>query len=277
MILIADSGSTKTTWMEVESGNMVVTEGLNPHFTNEEQFLAACNVVCQQFSILNSQFSITFYGAGCGLSAQREKVATWLAKAFGTSVVHVETDMLAACRATAGDQPALVAILGTGSNACLYDGLQISHQATSTGYILGDRGSANHVGRLLLNDYLTHNMPSDLRVMFHDTYRMSDAQLMDAVYHQPNPNRFLASLAPFAVKHIAEDYCRSVVTKTLDEWFTDAIMPLMRNGDFPLSLVGSYAKAIEPTLRAVMEGNGLKVSTIVADPIVGLRRFHSEK
>ena len=118
MILIADSGSTKTTWMEVESGNMVVTEGLNPHFTNEEQFLAACNVVCQQFSILNSQFSITFYGAGCGLSAQREKVATWLSKAFGTSDVHVETDMLAACRATAGDQPALVAILGTGSNAC---------------------------------------------------------------------------------------------------------------------------------------------------------------
>ena len=227
--------------------------------------------------VSNSQFSIHFYGAGCGLTAQRNKVASWLAKAFGTSDVHVETDMLAACRATAGDQPALVAILGTGSNACLYDGLQISHQATSTGYILGDRGSANHVGRLLLNDYLTHNMPSDLRVMFHDTYRMSDAQLMDAVYHQPNPNRFLASLAPFAVKHIAEDYCRSVVTKTLDEWFTDAIMPLMRNGDFPLSLVGSYAKAIEPTLRAVMEGNGLKVSTIVADPIVGLRRFHSEK
>ena len=277
MILIADSGSTKTTWMEVESGNMVVTEGLNPHFTSEETFLVACNVVRQQLSILNSQFSITFYGAGCGLSAQREKVATWLSKAFGTSDVHVETDMLAACRATAGDQPALVAILGTGSNACLYDGLQISHQATSTGYILGDRGSANHVGRLLLNDYLTHNMPSDLRVMFHDTYRMSDAQLMDAVYHQPNPNRFLASLAPFAVKHIAEDYCRSVVTKTLDEWFTDAIMPLMRKTDYPLSVVGSYAKAIEPTLRAVMEGNGLKVSTIVADPIVGLRRFHSEK
>ena len=277
MILIADSGSTKTTWMEVESGNMVVTEGLNPHFTSEETFLVACNVVRQQLSILNSQFSITFYGAGCGLPAQREKVATWLAKAFGASNVHVETDMLAACRATAGDQPALVAILGTGSNACLYDGLQISHQATSTGYILGDRGSANHVGRLLLNDYLTHNMPSDLRLMFHDIYHLSDAQLMDAVYHQPNPNRFLASLAPFAVKHIAEDYCRSVVTKTLDEWFTDAIMPLMRKTDYPLSVVGSYAKAIEPTLRAVMEGNGLKVSTIVADPIVGLRRFHSEK
>ena len=275
MILVADSGSTKTTWMEVESGNMIVTEGLNPHFATEERFLAACAVVRQQFHLSPLTFHLYFYGAGCGLPAQREKAATWLAKAFGTSDVHVETDMLGACCATASDQPALVGILGTGSNACLYDGQIIRHQATSTGYILGDRGSANHVGRVLLNDYLAHHMPSDLRLMFHDTYNMSDTQLMDAVYHQPNPNRFLASLAPFAVQHIDEDYCRRVVTLTLEEWFADAIMPLLREADYPLSVVGSYAKAIEPTLRAVMEGNSLKVNTIVADPIDGLRRFHS--
>ena len=91
MTLIADSGSTKTTWMEVETGKTVLTEGLNPHFTAEEQFTAACNAVRQQLPILNSQFSIHFYGAGCGLTAQRNKVASWLAKAFGTSDVHVET------------------------------------------------------------------------------------------------------------------------------------------------------------------------------------------
>ncbi len=277
MTLIADSGSTKTTWMEVETGKTVLTEGLNPHFTAEEQFTAACNAVRQQLPILNSQFSIHFYGAGCGLTAQREKVASWLAKAFGTSDVHVETDMLAACRATAGGQPALVGILGTGSNACLYDGHEITRTATSTGYILGDRGSANHVGRLLLNDYLTHNMPSSLRRMFHDTYRMSDAQLMDAVYHQPNPNRFLASLAPFAVKHIAEDYCRRVIEQTLDDWFFDALLPLLRHGDsLSLSIVGGYAKAVEPTLRTVMANNDIQVGTVVADPIEGLRRYHGE-
>ena len=92
MILIADSGSTKTTWMEVESGNMIVTEGLNPHFTSEEQFMAACAAVRQQLPILNFQFSIHFYGAGCGLPAQRRKVAAWLTKAFGTSDIHVETE-----------------------------------------------------------------------------------------------------------------------------------------------------------------------------------------
>lgn len=277
MILIADSGSTKTTWMDVESGNKIVTEGLNPHFTTEEAFRVACQQVRQHFQPSAINFQLYFYGAGCGLSAQRKKVAAWLAKAFGTSDVHVETDMLGACRATAGNKPSLVGILGTGSNACLYNGQEIRFQPTSTGYILGDRGSANHVGRTLLNGYLTHHMSTKLRRMFHDTYRMSDAQLMDAVYHQPNPNRFLASLAPFAVQHIDDDYCRRVVSFTLEDWWFDALMPLYRKDDaLPLCIVGGYAKAIEPTLRSVMENNGLSVAIVMADPIDGLRRFHGD-
>lgn len=275
MTLVADSGSTKTTWMEVESGNMIVTEGLNPHFTSEEQFMAACDAVRRNFQLSAFNFPLFFYGAGCGLPAQRQKVAEWLAKAFGTCEIHVETDMLAACRATAGERPALVGILGTGSNACLYDGEKIVHQATSTGYILGDRGSANHVGRLLLNGYLTHHMPEELRHMFHDTYPMSDPQLIDAIYHQPNPNRFLASLAPFAVQHIEDDYCRRVVEHTLDDWFFDALLPLRRCDDtLALCVIGGYAKAVESTLRAVMENNGIQVDSVVADPIEGLRRYH---
>ena len=275
MTIIADSGSTKTMWVEVESGNKIVTEGLNPHFTTDDQFLAACATVRRHFSIFNFQFSIYFYGAGCGLPAQRQRVASLLAKAFGTSDIHVETDMLGACRATAYHQPALVGILGTGSNACYYDGNAICYQPFSTGYILGDRGSANHVGRVLLNGYLTHHMPSKLRRMFHDAYPINDAQLMDAVYHQPNPNRFLASLAPFAVQHIGDHYCRQVVSFTLEDWWFDALMPLYRQDDtLPLCVVGGYAKAIESLLRAVMENNGLCVSTVLADPIDGLREYH---
>jgi len=302
MILIADSGSTKTTWMEVESGNMIVTEGLNPHFTSEEQFMAACKQVTASPLPLSQgegrltqvvgkspllgrgagvrPFSIHFYGAGCGLPAQRRKVAAWLTKAFGTSDIHVETDMLAACRATAGDQPALVGILGTGSNACLYDGQEIKQQPTSTGYILGDFGSANHVGRVLLNDYLTHRMSGKLRRMFHDTYHMSDAQLMDAVYHQPNPNRFLASLAPFAVQHINEFYCYKVVGNTLVDYWLQSLVKLFKKANDPeikIHIVGGYAKAIEDTLRWWMEDCGAVVGNVVADPIEGLRQYHIKK
>ncbi len=286
MILIADSGSTKTTWMEVESGNMIVTEGLNPHFTSEEQFMAACAAVRHNFQLSISNFQLFFYGAGCGLPAQRQKVASWLSNAFETSNVHVETDMLAACRATAGDQPALVAILGTGSNACLYDGLRIVHQPTSTGYILGDHGSANHVGRLLLAGYLSHRMPSSVRRMFHDTYHMSDAQLMDAVYHQPHPNRFLASLAPFAVQHIDVEYCNDIIVESLAQWYFSVLVYMRRPAlrlfhakkcENTVHVVGGFAKAIESQLQVLFEDPQpfpLHLCTVVADPIKGLQRYH---
>ena len=162
MILIADSGSTKTTWMEVISGNKIVTEGLNPHFTTDERLLSVCDFVRQQFSNINSPDSIHFYGAGCGNNTQRNRVKKLLSAGFNTENVEVETDMLGACRAVSTGRESLVAILGTGSNACFFDGYKIKYQPTSTGYILGDKGSANHVGRLLLDEYLTHVMPSGL-------------------------------------------------------------------------------------------------------------------
>ena len=286
MTLIADSGSTKTTWMEVESGNKIVTEGLNPHFTTDEAFLAACQTVRNKFSNCNFQFSIYFYGAGCGLVSQRQRVASLLFKAFGTSDIHVETDMLGACRATAGDQPAMVGILGTGSNACLYDGVRIVHQPTSTGYILGDEGSANHVGRLLLAGYLSHRMPSSVRRMFHDTYHMNEAQLMDAVYHQPQPNRFLASLAPFAVQHIDEEYCYDMIVESLAQWYFSVLVYMRRPAsrlfhakrcENTIHVVGGFAKVIESQLQVLFEDPKpfpLHLGTVVADPIDGLREYH---
>ena len=278
MILIADSGSTKTTWMEVESGNKVVTEGLNPHFTTEEQFHAACATVRQQFTIHNSQFTIHFYGAGCGLAAQRKKVADWLTKAFGTSDVHVETDMLAACRATAGERPALVAILGTGSNACYYDGQQIAYQAPSTGYILGDEGSANHVGRRLLQDYLTGCMPMSISSKFHDAYPMTREVFLDAVYHQPNANRFLASLAKFAVEHINDDYCSSEILFCLEEWYNYQLDSLIKITHCTgLYLVGGFAAHIRPLIEQVAENHGLEIKGVAADPIDGLLQYHIKK
>ena len=277
MTLIADSGSTKTTWMEVASGNMIVTEGLNPHFTSEEQFMAACTAVRNSFQLKAFDFPLFFYGAGCGLPSQREKVAGWLAKSFGTSDVHVETDMLAACRAACGHKAGLVGILGTGSNACYYDGEEIKNQAVSTGYILGDHGSANHVGRRLLQDYLTGNLPVELTAKFHDAFPQTKEEFMDAVYHQPNANRFLASLARFVVEHIDDDYCSSLVEWCLIDWADYQLEDLWEQtlcGD--LYLVGGFAAHIKRTiLDSFAKDHDLVIRNIMADPIEGLLKYHT--
>ena len=276
MILIADSGSTKTTWMEVKSGNKVVTEGLNPHFTTDEQFLAACSAVRPQLVLHSPLSTLHFYGAGCGSATQQARVASLLTQSFGTSDVHVHTDMLAACRATWGRREGLVGILGTGSNACYYDGDSIVYQAPSLGYILGDHGSANHVGRLLLLDHLTGKMTDELNIMFQERYPQSREEWIEAIYHRPNPNRMLASLAPFAVEHLDDDYCRNTLYYALDDWYSYQLADLVMQSDCRrLCVVGGFAAAISGVLDDYCTDNGLTLGTVLADPIEGLREYHS--
>lgn len=276
MILIADSGSTKTTWMEVESGNKVVTEGLNPHFTTDEDFLAACAAVRKDFQLSTFNFQLFFYGAGCGNAMQRERVERLLSAGFCAAEVHVGTDMLGACRAVSGGRPSLVAILGTGSNACYYDGKEIVYQAVSTGYILGDEGSANHVGRQLLRDYLSGCMPEGVSDMFHETYPQTKEEFLEAVYHQPNANRFLASLAQFVVEHQDDDYCSLLIEASLEDWYIYQLEDLwLQSGCDDLYLVGGFAAHIDKTLLDnFAEDHELVIKNVVADPIDGLRRYH---
>ena len=287
MILIADSGSTKTTWMEVESGNKIVTEGLNPHFTTDEAFLAACSYVCQQFHLWLHKvadhsspltFHLYFYGAGCGSEQQRERVTSLLSKSFGTSDIHVETDMLGACRAVCGREAGLVGILGTGSNACYYDGDRIALQAVSTGYIRGDHGSANHVGRLLLTDYLTGKMPDEVSVLFHDDYGLTHDEWIDAVYHHSTPNRFLAQVATFAIRHKndADDYCRNTIRYAFAEWDCYQLADLKLQTDcHKICVVGGFGAAVSDVLSDYLRDNFMLVGDIVADPIAGLRKYHT--
>ena len=254
MRIIADSGSTKTTWMEVATGRKVVTEGLNPHFTSDEAFLAACEVVSDRIAH-NSAVVVRFYGAGCGSEVQRERVKGLLQKAFGTEDVTVETDMLGACRAVCGRERGLVGILG--------------------GYVLGDHGSANHVGRRLLQDYLSRVMPRNLMDMFQEAYPMTKEEFLEAVYHRPHANRFLASLARFAVEHIGDDYCSSEILVSLYEWYgyqLEGIRKLYYCD--ALYLVGGFAARIRPLLDIVANDKGREIKTVVADPIDGLRRYH---
>ena len=130
MKLIADSGSTKTAWclMTDESRQtQVTTQGINPYQQTEEDIVAVIrNELLPQIATnTESGLKIHFYGAGCTPEAS-PKVAKALQQVFGQeSRVEVQSDMLGAARALCGHQPGIVAILGTGSNSCQYDGEKI--------------------------------------------------------------------------------------------------------------------------------------------------------
>ena len=223
MILLADSGSTKTHWVGLADGKgrELLTEGLNPRLTSDDTFRDTLVRVRGELLKGDAVEEIWFYGAGCGTGEVQSRVAQLLEATFGVEACRVQVagDLLGACRATCGASAGWVGILGTGSNLCYYDGVDIVRHRVSTGFILGDEGSGNHIGRRLLKDYLEERMPSRISAMFHDTYQMTTDQLIDRLYRQPYPNRFLASLASFADRHQQEPYVAAVLADCFGSFF----------------------------------------------------------
>ena len=273
MILIADSGSTKTHWCSVDGGVVreLVTQGLNPRLTDEHTLLTVFRHAGEQ---LGSPDALFFYGAGCGSREMQQRMASQLFVVFAKATCHCEGDLLGACRALCGDNAGMVGILGTGSNLCYYDGSVIARQRTSTGFILGDEGSGNHIGRRLLKDYLEERMPTPLRAMFHDSYGMTHSQLLDRLYSQPYPNRFLASLTPFAAQHQDDPYITALLHDCFGSFFNQLdYFDAHRN--MPLHLVGGIVRTFLSAIRQAAESHRVTLGTLLPDPMQGLVQYHS--
>lgn len=271
MILIADSGSTKTTWVVAEQGKELFRHtsiGLNPHLTSEKCFCAVLAEV--QMRVKNFAISeIHFFGAGCGSQESQRKVKDSLNALFPLSDIQVAGDLLGACIAVCGRKEGMVGILGTGSNACLFDGKTIVSQQPSLGFILGDEGSGNHIGKLLLKGYFAQTMPVELREQFEESFQVSYNQVLTKVYHEPNPNRYLAGLVPFAIENKDSDYIQRIVREAFESYSAVQILPL---GGKVLNLVGSVADTFRKELTEIANLHGISVQNILKDPIPGLVR-----
>ena len=276
-ILIADSGSTKTRWaLANDPDTVAVTPGLNPRLTPETDVPAAVRHMLADLPAAAEAREVWFYGAGCGTDDMQARVAEWLHADLPAATIHASDDLLGACRATCGHDAGLVGILGTGSNLCHYDGTLIDRQWTSTGYLLGDEGSGNHIGRRLLKDYLEGTMPDALAALFHADYPMSHAEFLLHLYQQPYPNRFLASLAPFAARHRGNAY----VDTLLAECFDAFLAQVARHGlpaASPLHLVGGLTAPFAPDLTLAARRAHLTLATLTPDPLPDLLRFHAEE
>ena len=274
-VLIADSGSTKTRWVLTTNPDAVaVTPGLNPRLTPEADFHAAVRRMLADLPAAAEASEVWFYGAGCGTEDMQARVSAWLRQDLPEATVHVEGDLLGACRATCGHDAGLVGILGTGSNLCYYDGVDIKRRWTSTGYLLGDEGSGNHIGRRLLKDYLEGLMPDDMEACFHMEYPMSHGEFLQHLYEEPYPNRFLASLAPFAARHKGDPYVDTVLAECFDAFLSQVArhhLPATR----PLHLVGGLTATFAPELEIAVRKAGLTLASLNPDPLEGLLRFHT--
>ncbi|WP_279134868.1 ATPase [Parabacteroides johnsonii] len=277
MFLIADGGSTKTDW-SIVSGNQEIdrikTRGINPFFQTEEDISAEIrdNLV-PKIKKYDSIEAVYFYGAGCAFPEKNEILRRSITHYLPVPV-EVGSDLLAAARALCGNSPGIACILGTGSNSCLYDGKDIIKNISPLGFILGDEGSGAVLGKLLVGDVLKNQLPVALQEAFFAEFGLTPAVIMEKVYKQPFPNRFLASLSPFLLRHIEEPSIHDLVSNSFRAFFARNVM---QYGclDHPVHLIGSIAWYYQDLLKEIACEFGFRLGTIAQSPVQGLIRYHS--
>lgn len=277
MILIADSGSTKTAWaLTTEAGQILeefTTSGINPVLLTDGELRES---IASALAVLKHKPArIHFYGAGCRPD-QKARVASVLTEATGCEIVTVESDLLGACRALCQHEPGICAILGTGSASCYYDGEQIAQQTPSLGYVLGDEGSGTSLGKHLVSDALKGQLPHSICQALEQEEGVTVAYAIERVYRQPWPNRWLASLAPFLKRHANEPSVRAIIVEEFRRFAARNIKPYLYNAGEPaLHCVGSIAYYLQDELRESLEAEGMTLGRIVQAPLHGLVAYHT--
>ncbi|MDQ3048914.1 MAG: N-acetylglucosamine kinase [Bacteroidota bacterium] len=283
MILIADSGSTKTDWRVIDANKKIhqfATQGINPYFQTEQEIAEIIRMEllpALSASALIIDSEIHFYGAGCAAESKKDIVRNALHEVFSSAKLLVETDMLGAARSVCGHQPGIAAILGTGMNSCLYSGEFILENRPSLGYILGDEGSGAHIGKTFIQAYLNQEMPASLAERFKSRFEAGTAEILEAVYKQPMPNRYLASFSKFIYQNLKEQFVIDLVAGCFEAFFDKHICRYQEHKQMKLSCVGSVAFYYSNILRAVAQNKGVNIDTIVETPIAGLTLYHLEE
>ena len=280
MILLADSGSTKTDWCLVDQKNSVTkvrTAGINPFFQSSEEIANELATHLVPHLPTTHLESVYFYGAGC----TKEKspiVAEALKKQFEiTGACEVATDMLAAARGLCGHQPGIACIMGTGSNSCAYDGKDITKNVSPLGFILGDEGSGAVLGRTLVGDVLKNQLPKDIVEAFHTEYGLSNADIIDHVYRQKFPNRFLASFVPFLAKHIENKAIFDLVKENFRRFLIRNVQQYQGWEHLPIGFVGSIAYYFQQPLKEALEAEHMTIGKTIQAPMEGLIAYHTTK
>lgn len=289
MILIADSGSTKTHWCLMTANHQsseFFTDGINPFFMDENAIKqSVSDQLLPQIAKLLWAGKLThiyFYGAGC-TPEKSQMVSRALQQVFRGAEADVNSDMLGAARGLLQHQQGVACILGTGSNSGYYDGTAIVKNVPSLGFILGDEGSGAVLGKRLVSDVLKNQLPQDLREKFLLQYAVSQADIIEHVYRQPFPNRYLAQFSRFcaenmeneAIRQLLYDHFQQFVQRNLLQYFETADgveNPNTKN--MPVGFVGSIAFYYEPVLRTVLDDLGLNLSQIMKTPMEGLKQYH---
>ena len=278
MIIIADGGSTKTNWCVVNSTGkktLFNTEGYNPYFSDTDYIIASMKKNMPADLPSSEIKEVYYYGAGVHNEQKAAIVSDALKVIFKNAEIKIGHDLLAAARALLDDKRGFAAILGTGTNTCIYDGENIEFNIDSLAYILGDEGSGCYIGKKLLGDYIRGYMPENVKQNFWETFKLTPDDILNTVYTKPLPNRFCASFSKFVYDITVDiEYSRGIVKSSFNDFFKNLVSHYPNYKDLEFNCIGSVAYNFRNVLEEVALEYDMKMGKIIRSPIDDLVKYH---
>jgi len=280
MILIADSGSTTTSWCIVDDTGKTRefdTEGYNPCYSGGDKLFEILKPNLPENFDTAAVRQIAFYGAGV-YEDKYDVIRNAILPIFPNARIEAVMDLMGSARALLGRSPGFAAILGTGTNSCLYDGEKITHNVDSLGFLLGDEGSGGYMGKRLITDYIRGYMPEEVRGMFWDSFHLTGDQLIDRIYSDPMPNRYCASFTRFLTgEHAGHEYLeQQIICGSFRDFFNRIVVHYPDYQKYTFNSVGSIGWLFRDRLTQVASEFGMKTGNIISSPMEGLVKYHYE-
>ena len=282
MILIVDSGSTKTDWIAInEKGDTLFetqTLGLNPQVLGNHILKERIVNNYELYKFRKEVDQIYFYGAGCGTEPPRKLIQSVFSDIFKNCEKYsIKEDTYAAIYSTAEpNTKSIVCILGTGSNCTYFDGKNIEQKVISLGYVLMDDASGNYFGRQLLRDYYFNRIPTETANKFNSEFVLDAETIKDNLYKQPNPNTYLAKFARFLIENKNSKYGKSLIKRGFDLFIERQILQFSDAKEIPIHFVGSISYYLKNELIECLSNYNLHAGNIIRKPIEGLLKYHQE-
>ncbi|WP_423147406.1 N-acetylglucosamine kinase [Rubrolithibacter danxiaensis] len=280
MILVADSGSSKTDWilqLPDAQGLEFSTKGINPFFLGEKEITKIIHNSKEISKYALDVKEVHFFGSGCTSPDRRETVSNALSGIFKNAFIDVENDILGRAYATCGKQKGLVCILGTGSHLAFYDGEKVHQSKQGLGYILGDEGSGTYFGKKLITSFLYDTMPKELKKEFDEFYKIDKETIIKNVYQKPSPNIYLSGFARFLSKNKNHPYVQDLLYNGFEEFIATNSAIFSEYKNFPCHFVGSIAFYFQAVLTEVCKKHRISVGKVLTHPIKELYNFISEQ
>jgi N-acetylglucosamine kinase-like BadF-type ATPase len=277
MVAIVDGGSTKCDWVILDDFHKVFlkteTIGFNPNNIEAELIVPEIEKNISLGAVKNSITKVFFYGSGCGVASNRAIIQDELQKFFTKAEIIVKEDLTAAAYAAYNGKPAVVCILGTGSNSCYFDGTDLKVKLPSLGFLMDD-GNGCSIGKQLVRRFFMQKLPQDLHQEFEKTYQLTIEEVLKNMYHTSMPNAYLANFNKFVVERKDHPYFQKMVFDEMISFFDFQVLPYEESKTAEINFIGSIAYYYEDILRSAAAELNLNVGHIVQKPIESLVNYH---